>query len=92
MQTDKNLSFSIKNDLDHITNLANYTILQVNDVTVYVSNSIDLNLFLTKIKIREVLYFCFKILKTLIECNESKSNKILINQFHFHCSISSSFS
>ena len=76
MQTDKNLSFSIKNDLDHITNLANYTILQVNDVTVYVSNSIDLNLFLTKIKIREVLYFCFKILKTLIECNESKSNKI----------------
>ena len=67
---------SIKKNLDHINNLSNYTLVLISDIIQYVSNSIKLVLNKHEIILNEVLEFSFNVLKTLVECNENKRNKI----------------
>ena len=62
--------------MNHINNLSNYTIFLINDIIEYVSDSIDLKLSKVEVKIRDVLDFSYNVLKTLVECNESKVNNI----------------
>ena len=71
------LDNSIKQDIYHINNLSNYTIFLINDIIQYLSDSKNVILSKIEIKIREVLEFTFNVLKTLIECNENKVNKII---------------
>ena len=66
------------NNLDHINNLSNYTIFLINDINLYVSESSDLKITKMKINIIDIIDFCFNILKTLVECNPNKANKIQI--------------
>ena len=62
--------------LQHIENLSNYTIVLVYDIVQYVSCSSDLKIFKQEINLREVIIFCNNVLKTLVECNEMKADKI----------------
>jgi len=68
----------IKNNLNVILNLSNYTIFLINDVIQYASqtdiNEIRINVDFMDLK--EVLNFCFNILKALVKCNENKANSI----------------
>ena len=67
---------SIQKKLNHIHNLSNYTIVLINDIVQYVSGSNDLMLLKEEINLREVINFSFQVLQTLVECNETKANKI----------------
>ena len=67
---------SIKNNLNHINNLSNYTLLLISDIIQYASNTIKLVVNKNEINLNEVLEFSFNVLKTLVECNENKANKI----------------
>ena len=71
------LDNSIKQDIYHINNLSNYTIFLINDIIQYLSDSKNVIISKIEIKIREILEFTFNVLKTLIECNENKVNKII---------------
>ena len=62
-------------NLEHINNLSTYTIMLINDITLYVSNSIDLKLKKIQIIVMDIIDFCYNILKTLLECNENKKEK-----------------
>ena len=62
--------------LNHIKNYSNYTIVLINDIISYVSGSSQLKIFKQEINLREVIIFCYNILKTLVECNEMKRNNI----------------
>ena len=67
---------ALDNNLDHINNLSNYAIFLINDINLYVIESSDLNITKIKINIIDIINFSFNILKTLLECNENKTNKI----------------
>ena len=67
---------SIRNNLNHINNLSNYTLVLISDIIHYVSDSIKLVLNKNEIIVNEVLEFSLNVLKTLVECNEHKVNKI----------------
>ena len=71
-----NLYPSTKISLNHINYLSNYTLVLISDIIQYVSNSINLKLNKSEIILKEVLDFGFNVLKTLVECNENKVNKI----------------
>jgi signal transduction histidine kinase len=62
--------------LHHIDNLSNYVICLVSDIIQYVSNNVNMRIHKTKVSLNEVLDFCFKVLKTLVECNENKCNRV----------------
>ena len=62
--------------LNHINNLSNYTIVLISDIIQYASDSIDLRLNIVEVNLRDELEFCYNVLKTLVECNENKANKI----------------
>ncbi len=67
---------SITKKLNQINNLSNYTIFLINDIIQYVSQNTTLRVNRTNISIKEVIGFCYKVLKTLVEINEDKSQKI----------------
>ena len=73
---DINLDNISKNYLNHISNLSNYTIVLINDIIQYVSNSIHFKVTKIELNLRDVLDFSYNVLKTLVECNESKVNRI----------------
>ena len=62
--------------LNHIKNYSNYTIVLINDIISYVSGSNQLKIFKQQINLKEVIIFCYNILKTLVDCNEMKRNNI----------------
>ena len=66
----------IKSDLNKILNLSNYIFVLINDIILFDSNS-DLKSSKTEINLREIMIFTYNVLKTLIECNEIKSNNIV---------------
>jgi len=59
--------------LTSISGLANYLIFLVSDLTQYCNNSSynDIQIFIDKININEILVFCFEILKALLMCKNS---------------------
>ena len=61
--------------LDHIKNFSNFSVILVNDLIFYVSDLL-IRVNLKKINLTEIINFCFNIMKTFIECNENKVNKI----------------
>ena len=65
--------------LNHINNFSNYVILLISDIIQYVSDSIDINFTINDTYLRETLEFSFDVLKTLIQCNENKANRIEAN-------------
>ena len=71
-----NLYHSTKISLNHINYLSNYTLVLISDIIQYVSNSINLRLNKSEIILKEVLEFGFNVLKTLVDCNENKVNKV----------------
>ena len=71
----QNIEF-IKNNLFHINILSHFTIISISEIIFYVSNSIDIRLIKIEINLRDLIQFCFNILKTLIQINENKLNKI----------------
>ena len=70
------LDKGVEEYLNHISNLSNYTLVLISDIIQYASNSIQLKLSKTQINLREVLDFNYNVLKTLVECNDSKVNRI----------------
>ena len=66
---------------ENINYLSNYTLVLISDIIQYVSNSINLRLNKSEIILKEVLEFGFNVLKTLVDCNENKVNKI---ELHFN--------
>ena len=66
----------IRNNLNHIENLSNYTLVLISDIIQYVSDGIKLVLNKNEIILNEILEFSLNVLKTLVECNEHKVNKI----------------
>ena len=67
---------SIKKNLHHINNFSNYTISLISDIIQYASNSADIRFNKIEIYLRDAMEFTFNVLKTLVECNENKVNKI----------------
>jgi hypothetical protein len=61
--------------LNHINNLSNYTMVLISDIMQYVSGE-EKKPILYKVNIKEVLIFCYDVLKTLLECKLFKSNNI----------------
>ena len=75
-QKDSNIDDPNLRILNHINNLSNYTIVLISDIIQYSSNSIDLRLNKTEVNIRDEMEFCVNVLRTLVDCNENKANKI----------------
>ncbi len=76
LKTEKNL---ILKDLVIIEYLSNYTIYLLNDVINFITsedNYSDIQVVLSKVKIKKILKFCFEVLKALISCNELKQKYI----------------
>jgi CheY-like chemotaxis protein len=65
--------------LSHVTNLSNYTLYLIQDIIQYVSGEITMKISLNNIYIKDTLDFCFNVLDTLIDCNESKSRNIKVS-------------
>ena len=63
-------------NLLHVNNLSYYVLNLIGDMINYVSNCIDMRLDVTYVNLKEVIIYCFNILNTLVECNESKQGKI----------------
>ena len=76
MTQQSEVNVSIKNSLNHINNFSNYTLVLISDIIQYVSNSMNLILIKNEIVMREVMDFSYNVLKTLVECNENKVNKV----------------
>ena len=66
----------IKSDLDKIDNLSNYSFFLIFDIIQFTSNTVDFKLSKSELKLRDSLNFSNNVLKTLVECNESKFGKI----------------
>lgn len=62
----------VKSYLRHIKNLSNYTIILINEIIQYASNSNDLRLSKNEIDVQEVMNFSYNVLKTLIDCFRQK--------------------
>jgi len=75
-QNNEEFHESIDKYLNSINNLSNYTLYLINDIIQYVSDLINVKLCRTEIKLKDLMEFCYNVLKTLIECNENKSDKI----------------
>ncbi len=60
----------------YINNLSNYSLSLISDIIHYVSNSINLRINKNEVNLNEVMDFSNSVLKTLVECNEHKSQKI----------------
>lgn len=76
---DKLLSERTKNDLNTMENLSNYLIFLVSDIINYVNLSgfTEIKCQKSLIDIKDVLNFCFEILKSLVSCNRNKQDNIL---------------
>ena len=61
--------------LNIISDLSNYTIYLINDVIQYATqNEIkDIKINLETVYLKDIILFCFNILKTLLKCNDSKN-------------------
>ena len=66
----------IRNCLNNLNHLSNYSLVIIRDIILYASNIKELNLLVNVIDLREIFDFSNKILITLIQCNENKINKI----------------
>jgi len=66
----------IKKRLYYIHNLSNYTLSLISDIIQYVSEYINLRINKEEINLMEVMEFSNNVLKTLVECNEYKADKI----------------
>jgi signal transduction histidine kinase len=73
---DSEINSNIKDNLNNISNLSNYTLSLITDIVHYVSGCVNLKLNLKEIIPRDTLNFSFNVLKTLIECNENKKDRI----------------
>ena len=62
--------------LNQISNLSNFSVVLVDDLILYVSDLCDFKTNLKIINLRELMNFSYEILKTLIQCNETKVNSI----------------
>ncbi len=69
----------VKDNLNVILNLSNYTIFLINDVIQYASQSEIHEIRTNKeiINIKDSLIFCFNILNALLKCSENKVNSII---------------
>jgi len=68
----------IKRDLNIISNLSNYLIILTSDIIQYRKTLNDITISKNIINVKELLHFCQEILKILLNCNKSKSQKIRI--------------
>jgi signal transduction histidine kinase/CheY-like chemotaxis protein len=75
-QERSNFDLNIKKNLYYINNLSNYTLSLISDIIQYVSEYVDLRINKNEVNLKEVMDFSNNVLKTLIECNENKSEKI----------------
>jgi signal transduction histidine kinase len=73
---DTEINKNITKNLGNISNLSNYTLSLITDIVHYVSGCVNAKLNLKEISLTETLNFSFNVLKTLIECNESKKERI----------------
>lgn len=76
--TETNISHTTKKQLSLVDNLSNYLIFLVADMINYVNinHLADIKICKAKFKLKEILIFCFDILKTLVECNNNKKQNI----------------
>jgi len=77
--SEKKLSESISSKLEIIENLSNYLIFLASDIIQFATlNEIsEVNLNLSALDIREILVFCYQILKSLLILNKSKNDNII---------------
>ena len=74
-----NIIFNNNNNLKLIQSLSNYTIYLVNDLIQYFSNNSNIKQIKVSkdyVKLKKIINFCFDILKSLISCNEKKSDYV----------------
>jgi CheY-like chemotaxis protein len=71
-----NLDNNMKINLNHIDNLSNYTLVLINDIIQYVSDSNNLKLFKKEIDLRDILIFSNNVSETLINCNGNKASRV----------------
>ena len=71
-----NMNSQVKNCLNYLNHLSDYSLVIIRDIILYASNLEELKLSLNVINLREILDFSYNILITLIQCNENKINKI----------------
>jgi hypothetical protein len=48
----------------------------INDIIQYVSGNCSFKIFPAEVNLKDILQFCFNVLKTLVECNENKASNI----------------
>ena len=82
----KNINVNIKDIMNNLTiteNLGKYILFLTSDI-IYYNNPEEIKKIKiqnTKIYIKEILNFCYEILKCLLKCNISKDEKIKVNCF-----------
>jgi signal transduction histidine kinase len=69
----------IDENLLHIENLSNHTLVLINDIIQYVSESGQLKFVKKEIFIRKIVEFSYNVLETLVQCDENKVN--VVNTF-----------
>ncbi len=67
-----------KNDLNIIRILSDYLIILTSDIIQYTNHNNNIRILRNKIKLKDFINFCAEILKILLNCNKSKSEKIRI--------------
>jgi signal transduction histidine kinase len=75
-QESLDLDKKTRKNLYYVTNLSNYTLSLISDIIHYVSEYVNLRINKNEVNLYEVMDFTNNVLKTLVECNENKSNKI----------------
>ena len=65
-----------KKNLNRILNLSNYNIFLTNDLIQYVSGSVDSNILKDDVNLSEVINYSYRILNTLVECDQEIAGKI----------------
>jgi len=70
------LETSVKKKLSHVVNLSNFTIYLIQDIIQYVSEASSIKVSSSVVNLKDILSFCYDVLHTLIDCNETKSQKI----------------
>jgi len=73
IQKKNNIEKNLKNDLNVIVGLSNYTMFLISDIIQYSSNdNKEMKIIKESVSLKKIIYFNYEILKALISCNEQK--------------------